>query len=323
MRLLFITATRIGDAVLSTGVLGYLIERYPEARLSIAAGPLSAPIFSAVPNLDCLLVLEKRRFGLHWVWLYRQVMTRRWDIVIDLRGSAIAYLLMTGERRVVAARDDAEHRVVELARAFSLDSPPAPRLWLAPEHTARAALLLPQGGPVLALGPAANWRGKEWRAERFVDLALRLTAANSPLADARIAVLGATADARQTDIVLAGLPPTRRIDLVGKTDLLTAAAVLRRAALFVGNDSGLMHIAAAAGTPTLGLFGPSPIARYRPWGSHTAVAQTALTARELFPPGFDHRTSDTLMDSLSVEAAERATYSLLERVATCLPQSEN
>ncbi len=61
------------------------------------------------------------------------------------------------------------------------------------------------------------------------------------------------------------------IDLVGKVDLLTAYACLKRARLFVGNDSGLMHLAAAAGAPTLGLFGPSDERLYAPWGPRARV----------------------------------------------------
>jgi ADP-heptose:LPS heptosyltransferase len=70
--------------------------------------------------------------------------------------------------------------------------------------------------------------------------------------------------------VLAALPGA--IDLVGTLTLPEAAACLARCTLFVGNDSGLMHLAAAAGTPTLGLFGPTQAAEYAPAGSRTAVA---------------------------------------------------
>jgi ADP-heptose:LPS heptosyltransferase len=313
VRILFITATRIGDAVLSTGILGHLIERYPDARLTIAAGPLAAPLFEAVPNLDRLLVMTKRPHALHWAELYCRTLPVRWASVVDLRGSLVSYFLWTGTRHIAAERDDSEHRVVQLARLLRLDSPPAPRLWLLPKYVARAQELVSSDGPILALGPGANWRAKEWRAERFAELALRLTAARAPLAGARIAVLGGPGDVRQTSAVLDRFPPGRRIDLVGRTDLLTAAAILQRSSLFIGNDSGLMHIAAASATPTLGLFGPSPIARYRPWGPLAAVATTAISAPDLFPPGFDHRTSETLMDSLTVDAAERAARELLAR----------
>jgi ADP-heptose:LPS heptosyltransferase len=133
---------------------------------------------------------------------------------------------------------------------------------------------------------------------------------------ARVAVLAAGHEREQAAPLLAALPGERIVDLVGRADLLTAAAVLQRARLFVGNDTGLMHLAAAAGVPTLGLFGPSPVARYAPWGDHCGVAQTAVPFAELFPPDFDHRTTDTLMDSLSVEIAERAARELWRRAAS-------
>ena len=65
MHILFVTATRIGDAVLSTGLLSHLIERHPQVRLTIAAGPLAAPLFEAVPGLEQIVVVEKRRWSLH------------------------------------------------------------------------------------------------------------------------------------------------------------------------------------------------------------------------------------------------------------------
>src|ERR1044071_5793220 len=121
MRILFVTATRIGDAVLSTGLLSHVIERFPGARLTIAAGPAAAPLFDTVPGLERLLVLRKRRGGLHWLGLYRAVASRRWDLVIDLRGSVLAWLLTAGERRVMAKGDPGEHRVRQLGHLFGLD----------------------------------------------------------------------------------------------------------------------------------------------------------------------------------------------------------
>src|SRR6185437_8818921 len=169
-------------------------------------------------------------------------------------------------------------------------------------HERAAAALVPAGGPVLAIGPAANWRGKQWRGERFAELALRLTGPQGILPGARVAVMAAAHEREQGAPLLAALPAGRAIDLVGRADLLIAGAVLRRAALFIGNDSGLMHIAAAAGAPTLGLFGPTQASHYAPWGVNAAVVQTAIPSLELYGPDFDHRTVDTMMDSLSVAA---------------------
>ena len=106
------------------------------------------------------------------------------------------------------------------------------------------------------------------------------------------------------------IPDDRLIDLAGTVDLLTASACLGRCALYAGNDSAVMHLAAAAGIPTIGLFGPSDDRHYAPWGYDTRVVRTPEGFPEIFPPGFDHRTSETLMDGLTVDAVEAAIAEL-------------
>lgn len=317
-RILFVTATRIGDAVLSTGLLAHLLQRYPEARLTIVAGPVAAPLFTAVPRLDRVIALAKRSHSRHWLDLYREVAATRWDLVVDLRGSALSWLLWTRHRRVIAKGDPGEHRVVQLARLFALDVPPAPHLWVSPADEAAADRLLGKtDAPILGIGPSANWGAKQWRAERFSELAGRLTAPGAAFADARVAVFAAPHERALVAPVLAALPAERRIDLVDAGALPVVAACLGRCRMFIGNDTGLMHMAAAAGTPTLGLFGPSPVTQYGPWGDHTAAVLTPVSYEALVTaPGFDHRRQDTLMDSLTVDAAEAAAIALAARTAT-------
>ena len=314
MKILFVTATRIGDAVLSTGLLRYLIERYSGAAFTVAAGPLAAPLFTEVPGLAKLIVVEKKARGLHWFSLWRQVATTRWDLAVDLRGSALTYLLWARQRRVMAKGDPDEHRVRQLARLFKLEPPPMPTLWLGARHLEAAAKLVPADAPLLVIGPAANWERKEWRAARFAELALRLTGSAGPLAGARVAVMAAAHERAQAQPVVDALPAERVIDLVGRIDLLTAGAILRHAALFVGNDTGLMHLSAAAGAPTLGLFGPSNVKEYAPWGPRAAYVHTALGYWELYKPGWHLTPHDSMMDSLSVDMAEEGARALLERV---------
>jgi len=313
MRILFITATRIGDAVLSSGILQHLITRHPEARVTVAVGRVSAPLFEAMPGLERLIEIDKRPFELHWLGLWRTVVPRRWDIVVDLRGSAIAYLLWARRRFVIGsdARHRHHHRVEELAELIDARPPPPPTVWLASQHEDAAARLIPAGDPVLAIGPAANWSGKQWPAPRFAELTQRLTAPGAILAGARLAVLAAAHEREQAQAVIDAVPAGRAIDLVGAVDLPTAAACLRRCALFVGNDSGLMHLAAAAGVPTLGLFGPTPEDRYGPWGPHAAFVRTHESSAELMArfnaaPG---ATGD-FMESLSVDAVADAAEAL-------------
>lgn len=310
MKILFITSTRIGDAVISSGVLAYLIERYPGARITIACGPVAAPLFEAVPGLDRIVTVKKARWRSHWLRLWRVTVVDVWDLVVDLRASALAYLVVARRRLVYRADKSWKHRVESLGELVGSKEPPAPRVWLTPDHEAKAAELVPSDGSLLALGPGAQWRGKCWPAERYAALAVRLTAPDGPMPGAHVAILGSPSERACTRPLVESLPGC--IDLVGAADLLTVAAILRRCALFVGNDSGLMHLAGAAGAPTLGLFGPSREVHYAPWGPRTAVVRTTASYDELVgAPGFDRRTSGSLMDTLTVEMAEEGARALL------------
>ena len=265
MRILFVTATRIGDAVLSTGLLDHLLRTHPEARITVACGPAAAGVFTRMPGLERLIVLRKRRWSLHWLLLWLQVGFVRWDLVVDLRASALAWTLRARRRAIGKGGRRPGHRLQHLAALLNLSPPPLPVAWTAPEDEARAAALLP-GGPWLVLGPTANWSEKVWPAPRFVETARALTGPGGSLAGARIAVLGGPGEVERimATPVLEALPGS--VNLVGWLELPEVAAVLRRAALFLGNDSGLMHLAAAAGAPTLGLFGRSNPAEYGPSG---------------------------------------------------------
>ena len=303
MRILFISSTRIGDAVLSTGLLDHLMRAHPEARFTIVCGRVAEGVFRRMPRLDRLIAVEKRRYSLHWLEIWGALAFTRWDLVVDLRASAIAWLLWTRDRRVIQGGRRPGHRLTHLAALLGVEPPPLPVIWTAPEDTARAAALLPEGLPWLVLGPTANWHRKVWPAERFAELALSLTAPDGALQGAGIAILGGPGDQERSMAtpVLTALP--QALDLVGKLDLPEVAAVLARAAIFIGNDSGLMHLAAAAGAPTLGLFGPTPSDEYGPAGPK---AQAVLADG---PPG------QGAMEDLPVARVLEAAKALLGQAA--------
>lgn len=315
MRLLFITSTRVGDAVLSTGILDHCIRRYPGLAVTIACGAPAAPLFAAVPDLDDLIVLEKKGLARHWLELWARCVGRTWDLLIDLRGAPITLLLAAKQRWRITGSDDSVHRVVRLAQVLGLeDNPPAPRLWIGDAERRVAGRLVPEGSPVLAVGPTANWIGKTWRPEAFAELVGRLTGPRGILPGARVLVCGHSSERDAARPVLEAIPGHRRIDLVGTAGLLEVAACLERADFYVGNDSGLMHLAAAAGVPTLGLFGPSREELYSPWGALTAAVRPPVSYDAIFPPGYDHRKTGTLMDALTVDRVEQAAIGLWRRV---------
>jgi ADP-heptose:LPS heptosyltransferase len=273
--ILFITATRIGDAILSSGLIHKLLQEIPSARFTIVAGPAAAPLFEEVPRLDEVIVFEKAKDGAHWLRLWNRVRRRQWGLVVDLRGSAISSFLRRKRRAVYRrAPGPVVHKVVEASRVLKMgEETAAPHIFTNKETEARAVEITAGRGPILALAPAANWIGKTWPLERFAQSAIQLLGEGGPLAGGRLMVLGAPGDHHVMDSLRHVVLKTRLIDLVGKTDLLTAYACLKRASLFIGNDSGLMHLAAAAGAPTLGLFGPSDERHYAPWGPATRVVR--------------------------------------------------
>lgn len=311
MRILFITATRLGDAILSTGLLAEIRRHWPDAAITVVCGPVPAPLFAGQPGITDIIPLTKRRRGRHWFDLWRTVATRRWDMVIDLRGSALAWTLWAGRRRVLRGKPGPDTpRVAALAKVMGFDPPPAPHLHI-PAAAAAAADRIIAGRPVLALGATANWHAKQWPAERFCALAQILCAQDLP-PETAIAVLGAPHERASITPLLTGLPQNRLIDLTVGLDLPVLAALIARAVLFIGNDSGLMHLAAAVGCPTLGLFGPTRAQAYAPWGAGNRAIRTIDSVESLVGvANFNPHTCPNLMTGLSVDAVLTAARAML------------
>jgi lipopolysaccharide export system permease protein len=316
-RILFITATRIGDAIMNMGVLDHLITAHPDARITVGCGPLAAPLFRAIPEVERVIVMKKQKGGGHWLKLWRESVGHRWDMVVDLRGSLTSWFLWAGQRFVKRPnpRAGVRHRVEEAAEVLRLGAAPGTRLWIDAAGEARADAELPQGQTVLALSPAASAVFKEWAPERFSELALRLTAEDGLLPGAAIAIFGGPGDEARAQAVKAGLGARSVIDLTGQLDLVEAAACLKRAALFVGNDSGLMHMAAAAGTPTLGLFGPTDERLYAPWGEKARIVRAGDRFDERERRALADTSRESLMGALQVDAVERAAAELMAESA--------
>lgn len=314
MRILFITSTRIGDAVLSTGILDHLIKTHPQAKFTIACGPVAAPLFKATPQVERIHIMTKKKRSMHWVDLWKDCGFTWWHRVIDLRNGPITYLFPTLRGTHLHGDDKTLHRVELFSRLLKLPEPKGPVLWTNERHEETASTLLPDGKRILAIGPTANWRGKTWRAQNFLELSQRLTQKGDILQGAKIALFGHISERDQVQVLIDQLPPEQKIDLIGELDLPTVYACLKKCALFIGNDSGLMHMACAAQIPTVGLFGPTQEKLYGPWGEKTTCVRTAIPFLNLFGENFDDKKTDSLMDSLSVDMAYKAATDLWKKV---------
>ena len=316
MKILFITSTYIGDGALSTGALDYFIQKYPDAEITVACGPLVSGVFEQAPRVSRVISLKKEPYAMHWRKLWLETIGTKWDIVVDLRNSLMSRLLRAEKRYIWGKQDKKKHKVEQIAEVIDASPVPSPVLWFDAEMRRKAEAFIPVGAPVLAVGPTANWLAKTWPAENFIDLIGRLTSAESIFSLARVAVFGAPGEEETAYKVLNALPENRRIDVIAKTSPVTAAAVLQRCDFYIGNDSGLMHCAAAAGVPTLGLFGPGWPKRYCPWGKHCDFVATPENFEQLTNyPDYSPRTAPCLMTSLTVTAAYTAAVDLWKKVS--------
>lgn len=310
MKILFITSSRLGDAVLTTGALSYFVKTYPKSEITIACGPIAAPLFEATPGLTQLIILERHSFARHWFKLWLKTVGTSWDMIVDLRGTGLSFFLHTRQKRWIwSSPKTPGHQVQHIGRLLGLDPPPSPYLWTHDSHERCADQWIPKGIPVLAISPAANWPCKQWPLLFWEELIPKLTQEGAPFYKGKIMVCAAPHEREQISGLLEKIPKLQLIDTIGSLDLLTLYACFKRCALFIGNDSGLMHLAAASGVSTLGLFGPSRTERYGPWGMHAVrTPETPEMLLTRLP------TTNSLMSTLLPETVLQAVNTLLKKI---------
>ena len=314
MKILFISATNLGDAVLTSGALHKLISLYPDAQISVACGPVATSIFEQIPQVKNVIPIQKKKYAGHWLLLMRQTLFTHWDIVADLRNSLVSRFYFAKKKYIWSQHDQIHHKVEQIARAFGWeDDPPAPHFFINDITRAKVSSLIPSE-PFIVLGPTAKWPGKMWPAEYFVSFAQQMTAI-PPLKNAKIVVIAAKGEEKDACKVLSAIPAAQAVDLIAKLTLPEIAAVIEKSALYVGNDSGLTHVAAATGAKTLGLFGYGWPALYRPWGKNAAFVATPESPEDLIAPHQHdiNGVTESLMRSLTVDMALNGARQLLQK----------
>ncbi|MBM4226567.1 MAG: glycosyltransferase family 9 protein [Gammaproteobacteria bacterium] len=285
-RLLFVTLSNIGDLVLTTPTLEALHRAWPEHLIDIVADARSSDLLRACPYLGTLYHRDKRAGMAGTLKLIAALRARRYTAVVDLRTDFLPWLLRADARsarwrRGAHGPHAAEQHFAVAARI--LPSPadiPAARIWITPEDAEFATqVLISLPGPrLLAIAPGANWPGKIWPVSHFEALLERTAGLFSG-----VILLGSRQD-RAITAALKETSPLPALDLAGSTTLRQAAALLDATSVFVGNDSGLGHLAAARGIPSITLIGPGRPERYRPWGPQARLLEAPQRQLPLLLP---------------------------------------
>lgn len=263
--ILYIAEADAEEAVLSSGALAQLVEALPQATFTVVGSPASAPLFADLPRLQRLIVLD-RDGRWDWIALWNQVRETHWGLVVDMRGSTLSGKLRRQRRAVKGKTSPGVHLVEQAARTLQLDEIPAPRLFIGRDTQEAADALIPPGeGPILAIGPGADWIGKRWPADRYAKVAISLLGEGGPLAGGRLMIVGEEADRDAARTVRSAVKRERVIELQGRLTRLQTAAALSHATLYLGGDSLWTQLAVAAGVPAAAVFGPSDETLKRPW----------------------------------------------------------
>jgi predicted lipopolysaccharide heptosyltransferase III len=296
MKILLLQLKRIGDLVLTTPAIATLRASFPEAKLTLVVSSECAELLPAVTNVDSVLMARR---NLRDIALFFSTAARRFDYCIDFtrndRSASLA-LLSGAPRRVVSYRVRQQSKT--RARAYTdfidvrmrdmhtidynlalleplgaRDASTAPHLDLPKFAYEKVDALRREWNvtkPYVVLHPGSARKEKLWEPGRWAEVIesfgrsnginLVLTSGPSPDEQAHIAAIKSKT---QQQIV----------DLSGKTDLLTLAALIEQARLLVTVDSAPVHLAAATRTPQVILFGPTNPFHWRPRESPAVILQ--------------------------------------------------
>lgn len=266
VRILFVTLSNIGDVVMSTAILTRLLEKHPDAIFDIVCGKGAVGLFDDFPNKGDVIPLIKMKNHMHYGALAWRLKSRKYDMVIDLRGSMIAFLTRTKKR--VLMKKTTGHSVEQFARLVPSESPPQVQLWLSDSEP--SVYEKDKDKLYIALAPTANWHGKQWPQKYWAELVQKIIKTPA-YKHVKFVVLGAAHERGSIEDFLESVPEEHLIDLVGKTNLKGALRAIHDADIFIGNDSGLGHVAAAFQVPVISLFAQTPDKVYAPYGAHVKV----------------------------------------------------
>jgi ADP-heptose:LPS heptosyltransferase len=310
--ILFFAPPKLEDALFVTGVFKRLHDEIDNASFTVVTGPEAAELFREAPKREATVIDEGPGLG-RSLDLWGRLRHRRWGLILDAAGRKLSGNL-PAKRRVRAQGQEplTGHRVAQAARLLKLeDEPPAPFVFVSDGTRRRAAEVLGEGGPLLAVAPGASWIGRSWPAERYARLAARLLE-QPALEGGRLLIVGSSEDRKAAEPLRRTIPREHWIDLTGERDVLVVQACLERVRLFVGGAVAFTQMAAIAGAPTLALFGPDDETLCGPWGPRARVLRgpRGVAAIRAIDPNLDQPVCH-MMD-LPVESVLDAARELLK-----------
>ena len=301
-KVLVISSNRLGDCILSSGLSNFFKNEFKDTKVFFVCGPIPGDFFKLCKNIDKIIILKKRKFSLHWLYLWKLTFFNYWDCIVDLRGTLISFFLFAKTRKIYSVRTN-HHKVEEISTLFPGRNL-SPNVCLNENNVKNKSFLkltqkIALNKKLVIVAPSANWIGKTWPIQNFCSLLTKLCK-NAHFKDSCFIIVGPKNEKKSIENLLK-VKNVPIFDLVGKTDLAEIFLIMKNSKMFIGNDSGLMHLSALANIPTVGLFGPSDSKRYHPWGQKTLAIKGPKSPNELMGhKEFNPKKVNSLMRDLTV-----------------------
>lgn len=319
--ILIVRLFSIGDVVMSTSAVRIVRETIPHARISFLVGTWSLPVVELNPFIDEILVApDNIFFGRRLLKLAKLALflrKKQYDTTISLHGNrnlnrylSVAsgarrfFCLTYPGKRIPAAGivdvDTRRHKVEmygELAAlaagGMAVDHFPEPEMYLSDEEKREGEEIVAErfgtGDEIIAVCPGGgNNPGsyepiKRWGSDHYAKL-VRMIQRETEM---NIVLLGSKEEKSLLDEIHSR--NRKGVASISDLSLRDAASALSACLLTVGNDSGLMHIASAVGTPTVTIFGPTPPSHTRPYGRHARFVHKIVACNPCDVTKRDHR----------------------------------
>jgi ADP-heptose:LPS heptosyltransferase len=288
----------VGDSVLSTALINYLINKYPSSRISIVTSTFAQDIFKKMPQLDNLFIVDKKKFSFHWFKIWKLVIDHTWDLTIDLRSSYLSYLIRTKKNKIFRGNEHS-HKVEQLKRFLNIDTRITPKVWIDENDKSKGKSLLKDNGPFIAVAPFSNWPQKDWSLKNYIDLFK-----NDFFKNYTLLFFGQSKNLKDQGLFdnLIKLNNIKIYNLFDQFNLREIAGIIDSCNLFIGSDSALMHISASTSCRTIGLFGPTNDLVYRPWGDGNIVIRAANSiSKKERPDKHKDLGTESLLNGITVE----------------------
>ncbi|PPR49891.1 MAG: hypothetical protein CFH15_00915 [Alphaproteobacteria bacterium MarineAlpha5_Bin5] len=252
MKILVISSNLIGDTILSTGVIEHFYNIYPSAKFTFLIGPKASQVYQNFPGLEEIIIIKKRKYNLHWFDMYSKCKNKKWDKIIDLRSSLLSYFFKT-KKRYIFKKNNFLHHLEQLSNSFKIKTN-QPHIYTNQYEEEKANQNIDKDFKYIVIFPGGNWNPKIWSVHNFNKLLIRIIKNNKKI---KFIIVGSINEkAKYIKKIQKNISKEHFIDLMGESLTLTSA-YMKKSNLFIGNDSGLMHLAAASNLTTIGLFGPT------------------------------------------------------------------